>query len=116
MALLAAGAALGMDRFSDNPGQLPTLFFLCCLAPLALRWWEALDDRALRRIALGGVAALVILGIAEATSQHDAQARRVVRETEALVAGGCDSVSSAQWADRLRLRLACLQGSNPPER
>ncbi len=114
LGIAAAGAALLLDRHSDNPGQLPTLWLGCCFAPLTLRWIESLVDERLARLSSAGVVLLLALGIAEATTRHDADVRGAERDAEVLLQGGC-SQPGLDWADSIRLELLCSQ-SEPPAR
>jgi len=111
LGLLFVGGCLALDRWSDNPGQLPTLFAAAAFAPLALRvpfgpsdvgrmvtrWWAPL---------LVGVA---LLGVADATSRADERARSAAAEWEALAAD-CDGSDEDAWARGMRRRLACAGG------
>jgi len=106
LALLVLGGAVGLDRFSDNPGQLPALWLAAAAAPGVVRWIEDLGSDRLRRFAGPVLGVLLLLGVAEATTRHDAAVRAMDREVEALVAGGCDRADLA-WRDEARLRLLC---------
>ncbi|MCO4771965.1 MAG: hypothetical protein KDA24_18180 [Deltaproteobacteria bacterium] len=105
--LLLLGTVLGLDRFSDNPANLP-LFLLCtplaALAPAALR---AFPPRAARAGSFLVVAVLV-LGIAEATTRQDAVARSASKAAEARQLE-CDSPGPAgvPWRERMLSELAC---------
>ncbi len=107
LVVLFAGATLGLDRWSDNPGQLPTLFAAAAFAPLALRVPFGSSDigRVVGRAWPPLLAAVALLGVAEATSRHDAVARKAVVEATALAAD-CDA-DGPDWATSTRRRLAC---------
>ncbi len=103
--LLLLGTVAGLDRFSDNPATLP-LFLLCC--PLA-----AVAPSGLRRLPLRSarasvwlIGAVLMLGIAEATTRQDAVARRAVRE-QAARAASCEEDGGAPWRERMLTALAC---------
>lgn len=112
--LVTLGAALGVDRYSDNCGQLPALWMACCIAPLACGWLRALPQASAQRLA--GLAWLIVLSlcVADATSKHDAHARRAVREHEARTSlcqqGGTEASS---WREGQLRRLACLDSAPP---
>ena len=106
LALVVLGAAVLLDRHSDNPGQLPSLWLLCCFAPLAAGWLAELRTTSLRRVAAAGAVALLLLGVAEATSRHDGEARSAVRDAEALLAEGCDQ-APLPWPEAMKLELLC---------
>ncbi len=102
--LCVLGAALGLDRTSDNPGQLPGLLLLCVLAPLAAR---AVPER--RRGPLGAaLALLMVLGVAEATTRHDVVARQAAR-AQATRAAACDSPPPSAWREQSLRALACSE-------
>jgi hypothetical protein len=105
--VLAIGAAVGLSRWSDNPGQLPTLFAAAAFAPFALRapFGPSEAGRRLARSAPALWILLAALGVAEATSRHDATARRAVAESEKL-AETC-AESEGAWSVRMRRSLAC---------
>lgn len=110
---LVAGSALTVDRYADNAGQLPALFVCCALAPLALRWRPFGSDR--RRAALAGaLGALCILGVAEATSRHDAIRRTAARSFEEE--GSRCGEDVADWRRAMRRALACEGGGEAGER
>jgi hypothetical protein len=104
------GSALMLDRYRDNAGMLPVLWLAAPLAALAGRWVEALRAAGQTRLARAGAAALLLLpllGVAEATSRHDALARRIAREAAEL-AGDCRGRGPAEpWALGMRRALAC---------
>lgn len=102
--LCVLGASVGLDRTSDNPGQLPALLLLCVVAPLAARAVPTLHRRTLGV----GLALLVGLGVAEATSIHDRVARRAERELAALAAD-CDSPPPPTWREQTLRDLACAE-------
>lgn len=104
--LLVAGAAVGLDRYSDNPGHLPGLWLAAGAAPLVVRWIDDLGSAPRRTLAGAAVAGLLILGVAEATTRHDAAVRTMDREVAALREGGCDQPDLA-WRDAARLELLC---------
>jgi hypothetical protein len=101
---VALGAALAVDRYADNAGQLPALWLACALAPAALRWTPA---GATRRVAWT-LALLCLLGVAEATSRHD----RLRRRTERSFADEetrCGE-EAGDWAQAMRRAVACADG------
>lgn len=102
---LAVGAALGLDRYTDNVGQLPALILAAPLAGLAPRALGQLAPGSRRPAALAAVA-LVALGIADATSLQDAHSRQLSREALALT-GRCDDPPARPWALAMRARLLC---------
>jgi len=104
--LALLGTALGLDRFSDNPATLPLLLLCCPLAALAPSALRHLPPRAARAGA-ALLAIIVVLGIAEATSQHDAVARAAVRAQQDH-ARACAQPDPAAWRDRMLRELACL--------
>ena len=104
--LLAVGAALGLDRYPDNAGQLPALWLTAGAAPLAVRWIDDLATARKRTLAGVGLAALLLLGVAEATTRHDAAVRAMDVEAAVLLAGGCDQ-DGLPWRDEVRLELLC---------
>jgi hypothetical protein len=106
LGLVLLGAAAGLDRFSDNPGQLPTLWLAAGAAPLAVRWIEDLGTERHRRLAGLGLVVLLVLGVAEATTRHDADVRAMDRETAALREAGCDQ-TGLEWRNQARLKLLC---------
>lgn len=102
MLLCVLGAAIGLDRTSDNPGQLPALLLVCVLAPLAAR---AVARRHLRALAIG-LLLLATLGVAEATTRHDRVARRAMRALEAHAAA-CAEPAPGSFRDQTLRTLAC---------
>ena len=82
---LIGSCAVGVDRFSDNSGQLPALWLGAAAAPLAFR---ALRDASTAgsKVALAALALLLSVGIAEATSQQDRHRREVERDLGELQA------------------------------
>ena len=107
---VVGGSALTVDRYTDNAGQLPALWLACALAPLALRWRPRWSDR--RGPALAVVlGALCVLGVAEATSRHDALRRRTERTFEAERAHCGEDIDD--WRRSMRRALACRIGGDP---
>ena|GEM_PF-1684092 len=112
--LVALGAALGVDRYTDNCGQLPALWMSCCLAPLACGWLRALARPAAQRWAALIWLVILFLCIADATSKHDAHARKALRQHEARILlcpkgqGQHDS-----WRETQLRHLACLNAEAP---
>lgn len=102
--LLLGGTVVGLDRFSDNPAGLPLFLLACPLAALAPSAVRTLPSRA-RRASVVLLGAILVLGVAEATTRQDAVARRAVRE-QALRAEQCAQPPEA-WAERMLLALAC---------
>jgi len=112
--LVTMGAALGVDRYTDNCGQLPALWMACCLAPLSCGWLRALTSASAQRLA--GLAWLLILMlcVADATSKHDADARRAARQHDArTVACQQGDFAALSWRERQLHRLACLDSAPP---
>ena len=107
--LVTFGAALAVDRYPDNCGQLPALWMACAVAPLACSWLRVLSTRrAQRGAALGGLLILALC-IADATSKHDAEARRTLREHAArMLQCGPDASTPSSWRDAQLSKLACL--------
>lgn len=99
--LCVAGACVGLDRTSDNPGHLPSLLLVSVLAPLAARIVVPARRRglALALVLLAG------LGIAEGTTRHDRVARRAVTEM-ASQAAACGEPSGT-WREQQLRKLAC---------
>lgn len=110
LVLVAAGATVGLGRWSDNPGQLPTLFLIAAFAPLALRVPFGASDigRTLHRLWTPAIVVVALAGVASGTSRHDAEARRAQREYETLQSD-C-STTSPEWATETRRTLACGPG------
>ena len=105
--LLTLGAAIGLDRYDDNPGQLPSLWMACCLAPSAANWLSELRRKPQRHMTRALTIALFVLCIADATSKQDARARSVDRETNNM-RQACAPEPEDSWALRQRRHLACL--------
>ncbi len=107
--LMAAGAALLLDRYPDNCGQLPALWMAACLAPLAVGWLVALPHPRAQRLA--ALAWLLILGlcVADATSRHDAVARKADRATLARTEQCPATSEPASWREQQLRRLACAE-------
>jgi len=99
--LMVLGVAL-TDRWSDNPAHLPVLWLAAAAAPLTVRWWDALESERLRRLGAAGLVALMLLGLAESTTRHDAAVRRAEREAAAFVDVDCEALP---WRDRVRCDL-----------
>ncbi|MBN95811.1 MAG: hypothetical protein CL928_17360 [Deltaproteobacteria bacterium] len=106
--VLALGAAVGLDRYDDNPGQLPTIWMACCLAPCAAGWFGDLRHPPRRTLVQPLMIAFFVLCIADATSKQDARARAIERQTEDL-RETCEPNSQDSWAMRQRRQLACLE-------
>lgn len=104
-ALLLLGTVVGLDRFSDNPAALPLFLLTCPLAALAPSAVRSLPAQT-RRPAVLLLGAVLVLGVAEATTRQDAVARRAVRE-QALRAEQCDEPPPPAWAERVLRELAC---------
>jgi len=107
--LMAAGAALVLDRYPDNCGQLPCLWMAACLAPLALSWLVALPQPRAQRLAAGAWLLVLGLCIADATSRHDAMARKAERATLARAEHCPASPEPASWREGQLRRLACAE-------
>ena len=108
-ALVVIASAGLLCRYSDNPGGLPALWVLLSCAPLVGR---ALDDLSSARLrAAWGllIVLLLIFGIGDATSAHDARARAAEARDRAWVMAGCEHPSAAEtsWAERQLRHLAC---------
>lgn len=104
LAAVVAGAALGLDRYSDNAGHLVSFALCCGLAPLAPR-----VIRSAPRPTAIVLAGLCVLGVAEATSKHDALRRAVDRDA-ARQAESCH-LPGPTWAEAMRRELACRDRS-----
>lgn len=109
MLWVVVGSALVLCRFSDNPGGLPALWLLACLAPLSLRWLEGLDGQRLRAGTAAGVLVLLVFGIGDATSLQDARARGAEAEHRARAEEGCPPASDLPWSLRALQGLACRE-------
>lgn len=72
--LASLGTAVGLDRYRDNPGQLPVLALVLPLAPLG---WSILDPWVPRAARVAVALGLLGIGIAEGTTRHDAVVRRI---------------------------------------
>jgi len=101
-ALVALGAALSLDRYADNAAPLVVLGLLAPLAALAPRALWELSPRLRIPLAAATVAVL-ILSAGSAASRHDAYARGLQRDADAL---DCDHTPT-DWGDRQRARLIC---------
>jgi len=108
--VMTAGAALGLDRYPDNCGQLPALWMIACLSPLAVAWLPVLEKPRAQRFAALAWAVLLALCIADATSRHDALARRAERANTARVQLCAASEPDAEnWREQQLRRLACSE-------
>jgi len=108
--LVSAGAALGLDRYPDNCGQLPALWMAACLSPLAFGWLPALGDVRAQKIAALAWALILALCIADATSRHDALARKAERNSQRHVElCAAEQTAPPSWRERQLLRLACTE-------
>ena len=92
MATVALGCAVGLDRYADNPGQLPTLWLLAALAPQVERR---------RLLALAAAAGLVLSLVQQRriATELDAQASRWART--------CDQPFDGPWGERQRRSVVC---------
>ena len=112
--LVALGAALGVDRYTDNCGQLPALWMSCCLAPLACGWLRALSRETAQRWAALAWLLILFLCIADATSKHDAHARKAMRQHEArTMLCPQNQAQSDSWRETQLQHLACLNSTTP---
>jgi len=108
--VLASGAVL--CRYSDNPGGLPALWLFAAFSPLALRALAEVELTRLRR-GLGLLGLTVLLfGIGDATSVHDAAARRAQADHEARVEAGCPGPGGLDWGQQQLWKLSCID--HPP--
>jgi hypothetical protein len=108
--VMGLGAALGLDRYPDNCGQLPALWMIACLSPLAVGWLPVLGETRAQRFAALAWAVLLALCIADATSRHDALARRAERANTARAQGCAPSEPDAEsWREQQLRRLACSE-------
>ena len=108
--LVVLGSVLVLARHTDNPALLPALWLLCCCAPMAVCWLAELRTQALRRAAAAGALALLLLGVAEATSRQDAEVRAAARHADQLLEGGCDQ-PDLRWSEAMKLELLCARRS-----
>lgn len=69
-------SALILDRYRDNPGQLPAVAWL---VPFAAPGAQILLAALPQRVTAAFLATLLIVGVAEGSSRHDAVARAAMR-------------------------------------
>jgi hypothetical protein len=107
LALIVLASAGVLCRYSDNPGGLPALWLFASFSPLAVRSLEAVDVARLRR-GLGILGILVLIfGVGDATSKHDATARRAVNAHEVRVETGCPGPTGLPWSQAQLWKLSC---------
>ncbi len=101
--LALVGTALGLDWYRDNAGPLPLLVLLAPFAAHAGGWMQN-TAASLRRPLAAAALAVFAVGLAEATSRHDAVARSAERSWEQLE--GCEGEGD-DWATAQRRALSC---------
>ncbi len=107
LTLIVLASAGVLCRYSDNPGGLPALWIFAAFSPLAVRSLEAVDVGRIRR-GLGALGVLVLLfGIGNATSEHDATSRRALSAHEVRVKTGCPGPSGLPWSQAQLWKLSC---------
>ncbi len=112
-ALVVLASAGLLCRYSDNPGGLPALWILLSCAPLIGRALDSLDSARLRSAWSLLIVLLLVFGIGDATSEHDAQARAAEVRDKAWLSKGCEHprAPDASWAERQLHSLACRPDS-----
>jgi hypothetical protein len=114
LSLVVLGTAALLCRYSDNPGGLPALWILLAFTPLALRALAEVELVRLRR-GLGTLGVIVLLfGIGDATSSHDARARQAQRDHEARLEAGCPGPADLPWSQQQLWKLSCRQPNPSP--
>lgn len=111
LVLIVLASAAVLCRYSDNPGGLPALWLFAAFSPLAVRSLQAVDVGRLR-CGLGILGVLLLLfGIGDATSQHDATARRALNAHEVRLKTGCPGPAGLPWSQAQLWKLSCLSKS-----
>ncbi len=108
--MVCIGAALVLDRYPDNNGQLPALWMACCLAPWAAAWLAAASQKSAQQLAVLAWGAVLLLTIADATSAHDAVARKADRQDQQRrLTCAAQAQTERPWREVQLQRLACRE-------
>ena len=112
-ALVVLASAALLCRYSDNPGGLPALWILLSCAPLVGRALDAIDSARLRASWSLLIFLLLVFGLGDATSEHDARSRAAETRDRAWSEEGCDQPKdpTSPWAERQLRSLACRPDS-----